>query len=278
MKDFRYLLILQFFIVSSFINAGSSNSDCWCWSIFILLIIIWLINKKAKEEESERMKRERERMKRERERIERERKMDSDKIFLSWESKPWRDRTKNIIKTKAKLIGRYDFLKNVWHHKKMKLWFEYEKEYFGFDLDYSKCMEIQNNKPFTAQVKINERIIRLFFYENNWYYTHAEISLDDAIILIEATKKYNKEKLQREIERSRNLLKGQDNTPHRQSIPDSVKSFVWNRDGGKCVKCGSRENLEFDHIIPLSKGGSNTARNIQLLCEKCNRQKGNKFG
>jgi len=60
----------------------------------------------------------------------------------------------------------------------------------------------------------------------------------------------------------------------RQRIPDDVKRFVWQRDGGRCVKCGSRENLEFDHIIPISKGGSNTARNIQLLCARCNRAKG----
>lgn len=60
----------------------------------------------------------------------------------------------------------------------------------------------------------------------------------------------------------------------RQPIPDDVKLFVWQRDGGRCVKCGSQEKLEYDHIIPLAKGGSNTARNIQLLCENCNRSKG----
>jgi len=60
----------------------------------------------------------------------------------------------------------------------------------------------------------------------------------------------------------------------REPIPDDVKVYVWRRDSGRCVKCGSKENLEYDHIIPLSKGGSNTARNIQLLCETCNRAKG----
>ena len=46
----------------------------------------------------------------------------------------------------------------------------------------------------------------------------------------------------------------------------------------KCVQCGSKENIEFDHIIPHSKGGSNTYRNIQLLCERCNSEKSAKIG
>jgi 5-methylcytosine-specific restriction endonuclease McrA len=60
----------------------------------------------------------------------------------------------------------------------------------------------------------------------------------------------------------------------REPIPDKVRMFVWQRDKGCCIKCGSQEKLEFDHIIPISQGGSNTARNIQILCEKCNRSKG----
>lgn len=59
----------------------------------------------------------------------------------------------------------------------------------------------------------------------------------------------------------------------REAIPERVRHEVWRRDGGRCVDCGSRERLEFDHIIPISKGGSNTARNIELRCEACNRRK-----
>ena len=63
------------------------------------------------------------------------------------------------------------------------------------------------------------------------------------------------------------------NAARSRSIPQNVKRAVWKRDEGKCVECGSKEKLEYDHIIPFSKGGSNTERNIQLLCEPCNRKK-----
>ena len=60
-------------------------------------------------------------------------------------------------------------------------------------------------------------------------------------------------------------------------IPIHIKREVWRRDMGKCANCESRVNLEYDHIIPFSKGGSNTARNLELLCEKCNRNKSSKI-
>jgi hypothetical protein len=57
----------------------------------------------------------------------------------------------------------------------------------------------------------------------------------------------------------------------RRLIPTAVKLDVWKRDRGRCVLCGSSENLHFDHDIPFSKGGSSmTPRNIRLLCAKHN--------
>lgn len=65
--------------------------------------------------------------------------------------------------------------------------------------------------------------------------------------------------------------------PKRNHIASDLKREVWRRDMGRCARCGSRENLEYDHIIPISKGGSNTSRNIELLCQSCNRKKTDKI-
>lgn len=84
---------------------------------------------------------------------------------------------------------------------------------------------------------------------------------------------------ERRIKRAIRLME-QENLPHtaREPVPGAVREFVWRRDQGRCVKCNSEEDLEFDHIIPVSKGGSNTEKNIQLLCVTCNRSKGANLG
>jgi 5-methylcytosine-specific restriction endonuclease McrA len=110
-----------------------------------------------------------------------------------------------------------------------------------------------------------------------WVYCQEVYScdedLDDADV---ATLVLERElRKRRRIERARSYVAtGTTQTLARQPIPDQVKLYVWQRDGGACVRCGSNRDLEYDHVIPLALGGSNTARNLQLLCADCNGLKG----
>jgi len=54
--------------------------------------------------------------------------------------------------------------------------------------------------------------------------------------------------------------------PASGKIVDQLKA----RDGNKCLRCGSMDDLTKDHVIPKSKGGKGHISNYQLLCGKCN--------
>jgi hypothetical protein len=56
-------------------------------------------------------------------------------------------------------------------------------------------------------------------------------------------------------------------------ITPVVRRKVWIRNKGQCAACGSRENLQYDYIVPTSEGGNNTLDNLQLLCKSCNQEK-----
>jgi len=45
----------------------------------------------------------------------------------------------------------------------------------------------------------------------------------------------------------------------------------------KCAHCGEKKKLSADHIMPISKGGSNFAFNLMALCGSCNSAKHNKI-
>ena len=49
-------------------------------------------------------------------------------------------------------------------------------------------------------------------------------------------------------------------------ISESVKQRVWERDGGRCVVCGSRLAMPNAHYIPRSKGGLGIEENVITLC------------
>lgn len=62
----------------------------------------------------------------------------------------------------------------------------------------------------------------------------------------------------------------------RCSISNSKRYDVLRRDKFQCVLCGaggSEANLEVDHIVPISRGGTDEIGNLRCLCFKCNRGK-----
>lgn len=75
-----------------------------------------------------------------------------------------------------------------------------------------------------------------------------------------------------------NQLKENKLRPRSRIIPSQIKKQVWIRDKGKCVICGSSDELHFDHDLPYSKGGSSiTADNVRILCARHNLEKSNKI-
>lgn len=52
-------------------------------------------------------------------------------------------------------------------------------------------------------------------------------------------------------------------------IPQKIKKIVWERDGERCIICGSRIAMPNAHYIPRSKGGLGIEQNIVTLCQSC---------
>lgn len=60
----------------------------------------------------------------------------------------------------------------------------------------------------------------------------------------------------------------------REKILAILRERIYERDGHKCVFCGSPDDLTLDHIHPKSLGGADTEDNLQTLCRSCNSSKG----
>lgn len=61
----------------------------------------------------------------------------------------------------------------------------------------------------------------------------------------------------------------------RGKVSNKMRFAIYERDGYRCRKCGRKtDDLEIDHIIPISRGGKSTYDNLQTLCRRCNLEKG----
>lgn len=78
-----------------------------------------------------------------------------------------------------------------------------------------------------------------------------------------------------------NINKREYVTIQRRAMTNDLREAIKKRDNYTCCICGNSVYkepnllLEVDHIIPVSKGGATEASNLQTLCWRCNREKGN---
>lgn len=138
-------------------------------------------------------------------------------------------------------------------------------------LFYQAAMEYKSNQNQPELVRVYEKIRPAIWVYNGLF------QLVDAWQEVSNARKVFKFRLEMadDIE---DLAIEQNEFDHSRLIPASVKLEIWKRDKGRCVICGSKDNLHLDHIIPYSKGGSSlVAENIQLLCARHNIAKRNRI-
>jgi hypothetical protein len=100
-----------------------------------------------------------------------------------------------------------------------------------------------------------------WWWRNAFYWESGDYEPEDVRTLLVMLERDDQQGLEWELDR---LLA--------DPIPEDVKRRVFERDGGRCLACGSRELIQFNHVIPSSLGGENEPENIRLLCGACNRR------
>lgn len=109
-----------------------------------------------------------------------------------------------------------------------------------------------------------------WWYEDKFYWDSHGYSAADVLALLKDRERRHERKLQRA---HLALRLEQEPASRRNPIPRELRLAVFERDGGRCVECGSNFDIQYDHIIPVALGGATTLENLQILCAPCNREK-----
>lgn len=114
-----------------------------------------------------------------------------------------------------------------------------------------------------------------WWFENCFYWEDEDLDGGDLLALVRDRQRRQQRKLEHaHAAMARDAQPGQ----RRQPIARELRLSVFERDGGRCVECGSNFDLQYDHIIPVAMGGATTVENLQLLCAPCNQRKGASLG
>jgi hypothetical protein len=139
--------------------------------------------------------------------------------------------------------------------------------------DYERMARLQAEDPVSVG---SYRDRDFWWYHDEFFWTNNDgHDSQDVKALLFARDRQR----QRELEHAHALMAAGESPAARKREPISkdVKLTVFKRDEGKCVECGSNFDIQYDHIIPFAMGGANTVENLQLLCARCNQQKGGRL-
>jgi 5-methylcytosine-specific restriction endonuclease McrA len=116
----------------------------------------------------------------------------------------------------------------------------------------------------------------LWWASDGFYWSEAAMTHEEVALLLWDRQRRSEARL----ERLRKIRAREEQAAEavRASIPEEVRVAVWVRDEGRCVRCGAEADLQFDHVIPVAKGGGNAVENVQVLCGDCNRLKSDGIG
>jgi hypothetical protein len=152
-----------------------------------------------------------------------------------------------------------------------------KKEHFSarrVTVDQFRALEAQSAERPVHYMTIGERAF--WRYDGKWHTDNEGLDAQQVHALLVTRAMRNSDRVNRAMTIA---AQGQLPVPsQRTGIAPEVRQLVWQRDQGRCVYCGATSELQLDHQIPVSMGGSNTEANLQLLCGPCNRRKGAAVG
>lgn len=143
-----------------------------------------------------------------------------------------------------------------------------------------RILDVRWRRPVFEAIKAAQRddpvaVLRdgrrtLWHFHDCFYWEDEGLDGEDVKALVHQRERRSAQKLQT----ARSLMRADETgRPTRVPIPSELRRAVFERDGGRCVECGSNFDLQYDHVLPVALGGATTLENLQLLCADCNRRK-----
>lgn len=143
-----------------------------------------------------------------------------------------------------------------------------------------RILDVRWRRPVFEAIKAAQRddpvaVLRdgrrtLWHFHDCFYWEDEGLDGEDVKALVHQRERRSAQKLQT----ARSLMRADEaGRPTRVPIPSELRRAVFERDGGRCVECGSNFDLQYDHVLPVALGGATTLENLQLLCADCNRRK-----